>query len=82
MLDRSPDDRDALQAIVRHERQNGGDGRGLIIALETQLRAMGTSASVEERTAVTLEIAAHWEQIGDTAAAITAYERVLWWAPG
>ena len=81
VLDLQPEDHDALAAIVRHERVGGGDGRGLIFALEAQLRALGASASAEQRAALATEIAARWEAIGDDAAATAAYERILWWAP-
>ncbi len=83
VLDLAVDDAAALAAIVKDERRHPtGDGRGLIVALEAQLRALGGGAAVEERVAITHEIAAAWEKLGDIAAASAAFERVLWWAPG
>jgi len=86
VLDLAPDDREALAAVVRHERQvadtKGADGgRGLIAALEAQLRTLGTTVSIADRVELTREIATRWDKLGDVAAAAAAYERILWWAP-
>jgi hypothetical protein len=76
VLDLRPEDNEAREAQVVHERGLGRK-RGLIAALEEAIAA----APVEERAPRALEVASLWEQEGDKLAAMAAYERVLRFDP-